>query len=132
MDRNVRSRPIAPQPSLVFVTPRSRVDSDVDAEGEAALTAIGAPPPSLLALSRQREAGANQARRASRWRSLVWFLLGLAVGAGSVWVAKGNVWQDAYRARMWVESSLRSIRARVAGEDASPARAPVHHPPGAR
>jgi hypothetical protein len=116
--------PTPPQPSLVFVTPRSRADSEP--EGEAGLTAIGAPPESLLALSRERETMASEARRASsRFWGILWFVVGLTVGSAGVWAAKGDVTKDVYRARVWMGGVVWSVRARVMGETPPPPRAPA-------
>jgi hypothetical protein len=77
-------------------------------DSEAGLTQIGPPPPQLLALARREPE--REVRAPSRGRPVLWFLLGLLVGASGVWGAKSDVRADVYRARAWVASSLRAAR----------------------
>ena len=99
-------------------------------ESEAGLTRIGPPPPSLLALARGEEEEKETAGAVSapaKTRPLLWFCLGLVLGAGGIWGAKCDVAGDVYRARAWVASSLRAVRA--AGKSAgNPTRVAIEAP----
>jgi hypothetical protein len=78
-------------------------------ESEAALTQVGEPPASLLALARGEPAVEASSR--TQPRRALWFCLGLLVGATGVWCAKSDVRADVYRARAWAANGLRAMRA---------------------
>jgi hypothetical protein len=92
---------------------------------DSGATHFGPPPASLLALARG-EPDEQPARPRTKPLRALWFCLGLLVGAGVVWSAKGDVRADVYRARMWVASHLRAMRPHgkpIASVDAAPGAA---------
>ncbi|MGO8993220.1 MAG: hypothetical protein ACLQVI_07815 [Polyangiaceae bacterium] len=88
-----------------WTSPRPRLES------EPGMTQIGSPPASLLALARGEADEAAAGRKAPKPRRVLWFVLGLMVGVGGTSAAKGELSADVYRARMWIASSLRAVRA---------------------
>jgi hypothetical protein len=113
--RSAQSEPPPPS-SKVAIPPPARIPYD----SEAGLTQVGAPDPSLLALSRREEEAALAPSLERRPRRAVWFGLGVLVGGILVWAATNDVSADVYRARVWAASTLRSVRGH-AGEAAAPA-----------
>jgi hypothetical protein len=114
-----------------LILPRLAFDSEFEAEPLS--TRVDVPGPSLLALARgeleaAREPAPQEAeergeeeqepeervedeapKRELRTR-LAWFGFGIVVGAAITWSAASDVSADVYRARVWVASTLRSIR----------------------
>jgi hypothetical protein len=128
----IRSAPGALRPPAPLVLPRLPAYRE-SLDSEAVTTEIGEPDPSLLALSRQAPppapdppAAEPEPRRGGGYSRLAWFVLGAFVGGTSVWAVSTDLKADVFRARTWVASTLRSVRAHAhPGEDVHPASPPT-------